>query len=314
MLGLGARRCVITGGLTMGSVLAVVLRFDVYGVLLSAMLLLGAASAVFDVAINGEANHLELRAGSKVMSSLHALFSLGGMAAALACAQMHRLHWPAALQLAALGCLLVPVVVWAAASLGQVRVDDHAAPRSWPRGPLFALGVVTALCMVAEGAMYDWSALYVHESLRTDAATGALGFAAFNAAMAAGRLCGDRVRERVTPMALLRGSGMLAAAGMALALGIPAPASALAGFALVGLGLANVVPVLYAAAGQAAGVRAAQGVASVSAVGYVGFMVGPALIGAIARWQGVATALWVVVGFALQMAAVARRVLASSTG
>lgn len=310
---LGARRCVHAGGLVMAGVLACVLQLDAYTALLGLMLLFGAAGALFDVAINAEANDLEALAGRKLMSGLHALFSLGGMAAALLCAQMHRLHWPPALQLAALAGLLVPGIAWAAAPLGQAQAAGTAAPLpwSWPRGRLLGLGIVTALCMVAEGAMVDWSALYMHESLRSDAATGALGFAAFNAAMAIGRVFGDRVRERFAPAALLRGSGALAASGMAFALVLPLPSAALAGFALVGLGLANVVPVLYAAVGQIPGVSAAHGVAAVSSVGYVGFMVGPALIGAIARWQGVAAALWVVVGFALLMAGAPRRVLRS---
>lgn len=311
---LGARRCAIASGLSMSGVLAALLHVDAYGALLASMLLLGSAGALFDVAINAEANDLEARTRRKVMSGLHALFSLGGMAAALLCAQMHRLHWPPALQLGALAGLLAPGIAWAAAAFSRAQVagTDAAPPHAWPHRTLLGLGIVTALCMVAEGAMYDWSALYVHESLRSDAATGALGFAAFNAAMALGRLFGDRVRERLAPPVLLRASGLFAALGMTFALVVATPGAAMAGFALVGLGLANVVPVLYAAAGQTTGVTAARGVAAVSSIGYVGFMIGPALIGAIARWQGVPTALWVVVGFALLMAAAARRVMRGS--
>jgi predicted MFS family arabinose efflux permease len=149
----------------------------------------------------------------------------------------------------------------------------------------------------------------VRQELNTDAATGGLGFAAFSAAMATGRLFGDRVRERLTPVALMRASGMLATAGMALALTTQAAAVALAGFMLVGLGLANVVPVMFAAAARVPGVTPAHGVAAVSSVGYLGFMVGPPLIGALARWSSLTAALWSVALFAVLMGAAARAVL-----
>jgi MFS family permease len=163
--------------------------------------------------------------------------------------------------------------------------------------------------MVAEGAMYDWSALYVTQELLSSEATGALAFAAFSAAMAIGRLGGDWVRERMAPIALVRASGALAAAGMAIALATGQPWLAMLGFMLVGLGLANIIPVMFAAAAHIPGVSAATGVAAVSAVGYVGFMVGPALIGFVARASSLTIALWVVAGFAVLMAAAARHAL-----
>ena len=120
--------------------------------------------------------------------------------------------------------------------------------------------------------------------------------------MAAGRLVGDRVRERLATLVLLRASGALAAAGMALALSVGAPWAALLGFMLVGLGLANVVPVLFSAAAQVPGVSAAAGVAAVSSIGYMGFMVGPPMIGALASASSLGTALWAVALFAVLVA------------
>ena len=126
-------------------------------------------------------------------------------------------------------------------------------------------------------------ALFIRQELATDAATGALWLRGLQRGDGDRRLFGDRVRERFTPVALMRGSGVLATAGMALALTTAAPAVALLGFMLVGLGLANVVPVMFAAAAQVPGVSPAHGVVAVSSVGYLGFMVGPLLIGALAR-------------------------------
>lgn len=307
----GVRRCVQGAGLLMLAALAAVLQTERLGALFALMLLLGAASALFDVAINAEGNALEMAAGRKVMSGLHAMFSLGGMAGALLCALLHRAALPPALQLAG-STLAMAALLWLAAGrLSAERSDSEEAPApiAWPRGVLFWMGTLTALCMVAEGSMYDWSALFIRQELHTDAATGALGFAAFSAAMAAGRLFGDRVRERFTPVALMRGSGVLATAGMALALTTEAPAVAMLGFVLVGLGLANVVPVMFAAAARVPGVSPAHGVAAVSSVGYLGFMVGPPLIGALARWSSLTAALWAVALFAVLMGLAARAVL-----
>lgn len=307
-----ARRCVQVAGSLMCLALAAVLQFESYGVLLALMLVLGAGSALFDVSINADGNHLETRSGRKLMSGLHAMFSLGGMAGSLLVAGLFRLALPAPLQLALVGAVLAPLLCLLAQRMSGERADseEQPAPLSWPRGILLWMGGLTTLGMVAEGAMYDWSALYIQQELHSPAALGAIGFAAFSAAMALGRLFGDRVRERFAPVQLLRGSGALAALGMALALVIGTPEAALAGYVLVGLGLANVVPVVFAAAGQVPGVPPAQGVAAVSSVGYLGFMIGPALIGGLARATTLSAALWAVTLFAVLMALAARRVLA----
>ena len=141
------------------------------------------------------------------------------------------------------------------------------------------------------------------------ASTAALAYASFSGAMAAGRFGGDWVRARVAPRRLMRASGALAAAGMALALAWPSPAVALVGFALVGLGLSNVVPVLFSAASQVPGVSSAHGIAAVSGVGYLGMMAGPPLIGLVAERASLGAGLVVVVVFALFMALSAKRAM-----
>ena len=127
--------------------------------------------------------------------------------------------------------------------------------------------------------------------------------------MAVGRFGGDWVRARMSGTKLMRLSGVLGAAGMALALAVPSPSVALAGFALVGLGLSNVVPVLFSAASQVPGVSSAHGIAAVSGVGYLGMMAGPPLIGLIAEHSSLTTGLLVVVVFAVFMALTAKRAL-----
>lgn len=157
--------------------------------------------------------------------------------------------------------------------------------------------------------MYDWSVLFVKQELGGEPGIAALAYASFSAAMAAGRFGGDAVRARLDSVTLLRVSGILAAAGMTLALIAPAPALALLGFALVGLGLSNVVPVLFSAAAQVPGVTAAHGIAAVSSVGYLGMMAGPPVIGFIAQSSSLTVGLSTVVLFAVVFALSARRAL-----
>jgi MFS family permease len=155
--------------------------------------------------------------------------------------------------------------------------------------------------------MYDWSVLFMKQERASDASLSALGYASFSLAMALGRLGGDWVRARVAPVPLMIASGLLAAAGMATALLVPVASAGLLGFALVGLGLSNVVPVLFSAASKVPGVSAAHGIAAVSSLGYLGMMAGPPLIGMIAEHTSLTAGLSCVVLFALFMAASAQR-------
>jgi fucose permease len=191
----------------------------------------------------------------------------------------------------------------------QRKPEEGGEALSLPHGPLVLLGVLAAIGLIGEGAMYDWSVLFLRQELDAPAQTASLGYASFSAAMAGGRFAGDWVRGRTAPATLLRNSGVLAALGMALALLVPHPLVALAGFALVGLGFANVVPVLFSAAGQLPGIAPAHGIAAVSSVGYFGMMAGPPLIGFIAQARSLTVGLAVVVVFAAVVAALSRRAL-----
>jgi fucose permease len=172
-----------------------------------------------------------------------------------------------------------------------------------PRGALVVLGLLAALGLVAEGAMYDWSVLYLQQELGSPQQQAALAYASFSAAMAAARFGGDALRARFAPAVLLRASGWLAAAAMTLVLLTDSPWLALAGFAGVGVGFANVVPVIFAAAAKVPGVDPTRGIAAVSAAAYLGFMAGPPVIGFIAQLSSLTAALAIVVVFAVALAA-----------
>lgn len=279
--------------------------------LLVLMAVYGMAAAIFDVAINDEATAIERRAGRPLMSGFHGMFSLGGMAGAAAWSLLAPAGVSPIVHLVAASLALGALAVVASRFMLRDVRDAAAAhtPLSLPRGPLALLGLLAALGLVGEGAMYDWSVLYLRQELGTSAAIASLGYASFSGAMAAGRFGGDWVRARVHAVTLLRWSGALGAAGMALALLAPHPAAVLFGFALVGVGFSNIVPVLFSAAGRMPGVAPAQGIAAVSSVGYFGLMAGPPLIGFIAEARSLPVGLVVVIVFAVVVSGFAGKAL-----
>lgn len=319
---LGARRMVLLGVVAMGVSLALLL---VQGAglpgLLALGLVLGVGMSLFDVAINTEGSVLEHLGRRAVMSNLHAMFSVGGMLGAATVAALLRLGVPAAVQLAALG--LAAVGVSAAATRGMLAshagADGDAgaaagadiAPRAhfaWPRGTLLLIGLLILAGMLAEGVMYDWCVLYLQQVTGLAQADAALGYAAFAGAMAAARFAGDALRERFPERHLLAGGGALAAGAMAVVLWVGHPGVALAGFVLVGIGLAPVAPILFNAATRVPGVSRVAAIAAVTSIGYSGFLLGPPLVGALAQWVSLTAALGVVVVAAAALALGAQRV------
>jgi len=308
----GTRCCVQGAGLVLASGLAAVLHMPARPLLWALMLLVGASMSVFDVAVNAEGTALELLSGRKVMARLHALFSVGGMSGAGFVAAMFALGLAPALQLAVLALAVGVAVRFGAQRLHAQHLPQRAAAgtgrRMLLRGEVWLLGLLMLAAMVAEGALYDWSALYLSQELRQPAATAALGFAVFAGAMAVARLGADALRVRWPEGRLLAAGSALCALAMTAALLLRHPAAALAGFALAGVGLAAAVPILFTAATRIAGVPRASAIAAVSAIGYAGFMIGPPLIGALARVWSLGAALGVVVAASATLALFAPRI------
>ncbi len=291
--------------------LAFLLIGHAYALVVAMVFTFGLVSSTFDVAMNVAATDLERQSRRPVMSGFHGMFSAGGMVGAgfgaLALqAGMTPLHH---LWLSCAVCLLLGC--WGASQVQSgCEGDGGAASFTVGGGALAFMGVLAALGLLCEGAMYDWSVLYLRQEQGAAPGQAAWAYASFSGAMAAGRFGGDWVRARLDAGVLLRGSALLAACGMGVALGAPGAFWALIGFALVGLGLANVVPLLFVAAGRVPGVSPAHGIAVVSAMGYLGMMGGPALIGVVAQAYSLKVALAQVVLFALILAAASRRALA----
>lgn len=299
----GARRTAALVGTMICLVFGAILQVSSQGALWVLAFVFGANASLFDVSINSEGAELEHRGGRPVMSQLHGMFSLGAMGGAgLAAALLHAAV-PAELQMAGLGLALLPVVWLASAAMLPAlpeQADDDGgssappAAFAWPRGRLLVIGLLILAGMIAEGVMYDWSVLYLKQELGLPQAEAALGYAVFAAAMAAARFGGDAMRSRYDEMLLLRVGASVACVAMSAVLVFGLPWLAYVGFALVGVGVALVAPILFNAASRVQGVSRAAAIASATSVGYAGFMIGPPLIGGLAQASSLTAALGVV--------------------
>jgi hypothetical protein len=284
--------------------------------LVLALLLFGAANGMLDVSMNAQAVLIEDRYRRPILSSLHGLYSTGGLAGASLAAAAASVAIPVAVQTLGLTVVLTPLLLAISRFLlhGEARGTDAGAVLAWPSRALFGLGALAFLALMAEGAMGDWAAVFLREYRRAGMDGAATGFAGFSLAMAAGRFAGDGVRRRWGAPILLRVGGLAAAIGMTAALNTPGLVLSVLGFTLFGLGLANMIPILFGAAGRARGMTPGLGIAAVATTGYAGLLAGPPLIGMIAELVGLRLALVAIVCGALAVAVFAGVVSNNTAG
>ncbi len=261
------------------------------------LFVLGAGNGALDVSMNAQAVAVEQHGTRPIMSSLHGMWSLGGLsgagAAALALgAGMAPLHH-VALATLVLGTTTALALTQLLPPVADARTEDRRFVR--PTRAMLSLGVVAFLALLAEGAMGDWSAVYLQHTLGTTSATAALGYAAFSLTMAAGRFLGDPLVGRFGDERVVRSCAAGAALGLGAALVMAHPIAAIAGFATVGFGIANVIPIVFRAASALRGVAASEGIAAVGTFGYVGLLAGPPVIGFAAEALTLPVALGLVV-------------------
>ncbi|MEW2352817.1 MFS transporter [Spirillospora sp. NPDC029432] len=297
------------------------------GALTCSLVLLGGSLGLMDVAMNAQGVAVERGYGRPLMSGMHGAYSVGTLAAALAGAAAAHLGVPVAAHLGAAAAVLVAALFLGCRGLLDRSADAEPEPVPDPAGAgataaprvragrwtLALLGVIGLCSFVGEGAMADWSAVYLRETLHTGPGVAGLGYAGCAVAMAAGRLAGDRVVARFGPVPVLRAGSLIAALGLGLGLAAGHPAAAVAGFTLFGLGVAPVAPVTFSAAGNLPGIPAAAGISRVTAVGYLGLLGGPPVIGFVAQGVGLAWALAVPVALAAAIVAVAGAVSAAQS-
>lgn len=309
----GTRRVVLTTGVLFTGALALLLCMPGYSALLALLFAFGLANGAFDVAMNAEAVAVEHAYRRPIMSSFHGFFSLGGLAGAGIGSLVALFDIAPKLHLSVAAILGFVAIASASRFMLPDEVSHSPGQTSGglriPPAAILLIGLLAALGLIGEGAMYDWSTLYLAKTLKSPQALAALAYGSFSAAMALARFGGDALRARIGAKRTLCFSSALAAIAMAATLAIAHPVAALIGFALVGIGFANMIPVLFSCAARVPGVTPAQGIAGVSSCGYMGFMAGPPLIGLIAHHWGLDKGLLVVALFAALVALLSPRAL-----
>lgn len=278
----GCRKVIIAAGALTCMVLPFLAGVDTIPALAITLLLFGAGIGTIDVVINIQAVIVERAGDRAMMSGFHGLFSVGGIIGASGVSGL------LGLGLAPFSATLVVgiVIAGALAAFGRHLLPYGSERASsafmWPRGLILGIGTLCFITFLAEGAMLDWSAVFLTTIRSMDPSYSGLGYAAFAATMTLGRLNGDRTVRIFGNVRTLIFGGCCAAAGLVIAALVPSAAAALIGFALVGLGASNIVPVLYSTAGRQTSMPPHLAIASITTMGYSGILIGPAFIGFIA--------------------------------
>ena len=292
----------------------------------------GVGHGMLDVAMNVQASLLELRSGKRCMSQFHALWSVGGILGAGAGILATFLDIEISSHF-----LLITVAVGLATPLGTqglIAKDSLGAPETahnaeyipLRRGQLVRIGClgIAAFCiMMGEGAMADWSAVYLTTHANASETIAAAGYGTFAVAMTVGRFLGDRLIMATSPAFVLRANGIVALVGILLLVLGSSVYTAVCGLALVGLGFSVMIPSIFSAAGSMRGIRPSTALSAVSTIGYLGFLVGPPLLGLIGESVGlqmafaqliVTTSLAIALAFALQQTTTTKGITEKGTG
>jgi MFS family permease len=257
-----------------------------------ALAILGASSGAMDVSMNAHGVAVERILKRPIMSSLHAGWSFGGLTGAALVATAGGAGVDPRVETLIATALLALLVVACLVRLGPGSATTEAPPGFVrPTRGVVVLAMLCLIIMVTEGAMADWGGIYLTRDLGTSTAVAALAFAAFSGGMTAARVFGDWLNHRLGAAPLFQGGSALAGIALGALLLLGEPASAIAGLFLVGIGVANGVPLVFSAAGHARGRESAPNIAAVSSMGSIGFLAGPPFIGFLAEATSLPLAL-----------------------
>ena len=278
--------------------------------LAAALFLCGAVAAAMDVSMNAQGVEVEKALGRPTMSRFHGMFSLGAMGGAAAGgfaaarAVLPLPHFAACAVVTLIAVL--PVLPLLLETHPDILKQDHRLAFNKIPPVLLAVSAIGFCILLSEGAMSDWTALYLKQVLNAGQGRAAAGYAAFSAAMATFRFLGDLITARLGPYRTVRTGCLVAAAGLMWALSMHSSAWAIPGFAFTGAGLSVIIPLVFGAGGRVESVNPGAGIATVTGLGYVGFIVGPPAIGFASQALTLRYALGVVVACCLLAAWLSR--------
>ncbi|MGF7214751.1 MFS family permease [Spirosoma lacussanchae] len=284
-------------------------------VLTIGLFLVGLAAALINVAMNTSATNLERHQGSVIMSSCHGMWSLGGLLGSGIAGAVIALHVPPPVHIMVISVLILlatfliqPMLARIPSSSRTETGEKAGSSFVMPTFDLLLMILIGLALAMGEGAAFDWSAVYLRETLGASSQIAALGFASFSLTMTGFRFLGDAIIPKIGGKRWLQIGGVLAALGLVIAIALPYPTTALLGFGLLGAGCSLGAPVLYAAALRVPGIPPAAGLATFATFSFIGFLAGPPLVGFIAEGFGLYFGLGFVALMLLISAGLARLV------
>jgi predicted MFS family arabinose efflux permease len=271
--------------------------------LVTTLFVFGVALGSTDCVMNVQAVIVERASGKPMMSGFHGFYSLGGIVGAAGTSALLTLNMSALASTLVVVVTIVAALLMAYPALLSYGNPAEGPPFAIPHGIVLFLGVLCFIVFLVEGSMLDWSAVFLTEQRGMSSAQAGFGFASFSLAMTLGRLTGDSIVATIGRRAVLAAGGLLSAGGIALAVTAPWWQVALVGYALVGLGCSNIVPVLYTAVGRQTTMPQAVAIPAITTLGYAGILAGPAGIGFIAHQSSLSAAFFLVAALMVAVAA-----------
>jgi len=293
----GTRIVILVSGLVAAIFLPILLLMPSSLTMGAALFVFGGGIGVIDVAMNSHGIHVQNQYGRPIMSSLHGLFSVGGLCGSLGLGLLMKAGLNPLAAAVSISILLIVILLWKFQSLFSKQHESDLlgndpqeenkdnkikSGSGWFSPRILFLGAACFAVFLSEGAMLDWSALFLKENRGINAELAGVGYATFSIAMAAMRLLGDRIVERLSGKTVVVGGALIAALGIFIAVATPWIPTTLLGFVLLGVGAANIVPVFFSEGGRLKGIPASVAIPAISTMGYAGQLAGPALLGFIA--------------------------------
>ena len=298
----GCRKVLMVCGVALCACLPLLASVQNVFTLAAALFFFGAMIGTFDCVMNIQAVIVERDSKRPLMSGFHGFFSLGGLLGAATTSAIMDLGVSPFATVSAIALAGVLLLMGIRRHVLPYGNPAEGPPFALPRGEVLFLGMLCMTVFLVEGSMMDWSAVMLTENHGMPVAQAGYGFAAFSLTMTFGRLTGDRIVARVGRRSVVTVGGLLAMGGILLATLVPLWQAALLGYAMVGLGCSNIVPVLFTAVGRQTSMPQSVAVPAMSTLGYAGVLAGPAAIGFIAHHSSLPMAFLLVAALMLFVA------------
>jgi MFS family permease len=292
---LGSRKVATISGLIYPTILICLGFSNTVPLIIITLFFFGLFGNMMNISVNTQAVGVEAMYNRSIMATFHGVWSLAGFSGAAVGTFMIAQGFDPYQHFITVALAMISIALFAQQ---YILKQDNSNPDqpifAKPDANLLKLGLIAFCCMAAEGTMFDWSGIYFQKVVQAPKNLTTLGYAAFMSTMAGGRFLGDRLVTRFGRKNILLGSGIVIATGLLTAVIFPSLITATAGFLLVGVGVSSVVPVVYSEAGKSTTMSAGVALAAVSSIGFLGFLIGPPLIGFIAELFSLRTSFAVI--------------------